>query len=408
MPDTFLVQKTYEGFRKLILGNHKTAYFQRIDDWRKAGSPFFPVTQKFFTYFIGFKKIDYVNEGIPVSQYILKTKQTTNQEKLNKKQTFQIKNTKYLQLSKDHTNFTISDNNSNSYVLVSKKGSMYKGREGIEFYPQELFLFDIVKVHGNTDVVLKNKQFKKSKYKIPSQQIVVETKFIRPLIKGASITPFHFEASAYTFFPYEQSISDKVAISEAALRNLAPKTYRFFKEYESVFNEQNSYSRKMINGKHIPFYSLARVGKYSFSDYNVVFRDNTKNAACVVSTIDTPLGKLKPVFQNHAVTISQRPDGEFISKPEAYYIAGIMNCDVVNRFIKDSSDSRSFPINPRYQIPLYGIKEVLALQNQISELSHIAHKRWNDPEAVSSLKQKISKLYIKLLSQQLKSWSFTC
>ncbi|WP_322976076.1 hypothetical protein, partial [Limosilactobacillus reuteri] len=159
---------------------------------------------------------------------------------------------------------------------------------------------------------LENLQFKKSKYKIPVNSFIVENKFIRPLIKGTDITSFHAKSSAFTIFPYDPQYSERVALSELELSQRAPLTYKYLKKYEDIFNEQNTYSKKMINGKNIPFYSLARVGKYTFGKYNVVFRDNTKNVAAVVSTISTPLGRLKTVFQNNAVTISQRPDGTFL------------------------------------------------------------------------------------------------
>ncbi|OCW62347.1 Eco57I restriction-modification methylase domain-containing protein [Limosilactobacillus reuteri] len=401
MPDTFLVQKTYEGFRKLILGNGKLAYFQKIDDWRKAKDPFYPVTQKFFTYFIGFKKVDYRNSGVPVKEFCAKKGTSTRSENLDIDSTFTISTGKYYQLSSDSNHFTLQNkvlSNEDIYALIGQKKSTYKGREGIEFYPQELFLFKLVNQTKKNQSRLENLQFKKSKYKIPVNSFIVENKFIRPLIKGTDITSFHAKSSAFTIFPYDPQYSERVALSELELSQRAPLTYKYLKKYEDIFNEQNTYSKKMINGKNIPFYSLARVGKYTFGKYNVVFRDNTKNVAAVVSTISTPLGRLKPVFQNHAVTISQRPDGTFISEDEAYYIAGVMNSEVVNEYIKASSDSRSFPINPRYQIPLYGLNaKIMKIQKDISKLSKKAHQYYDDQVKINILKKSISEKYLKLL-----------
>lgn len=68
MPDTFLVQKTYEGYRKLLLSDNRKAYFKEIDDWSNAGHPFDGVTQKFYTYYFTQIPQDYQN-GIPINYY---------------------------------------------------------------------------------------------------------------------------------------------------------------------------------------------------------------------------------------------------------------------------------------------------------------------------------------------------
>lgn len=144
MPDTFLVQKTYEGFRRLELGDGTHASFVNIDNWRQSGDPFSPVTQKFFTYYIQRKQIDYRNIGIPYSAYILKKGCSSRKEYLDFEDTFNVEHGVFKQLAKESTHFTeISKSQENNYELIGKKKSIYKGREGIEFYPQELFLFDL-------------------------------------------------------------------------------------------------------------------------------------------------------------------------------------------------------------------------------------------------------------------------
>src|SRR5260363_275432 len=67
-----------------------------------------------------------------------------------------------------------------------------------------------------------------------------------------------------------------------------------------------------------------------------------------------PWGEAKRyLFQNHAVSICERNDGEPITLEEAYFIAGILNTSIVKRFIDASSDNRSFKIRPPVYIPLF-------------------------------------------------------
>lgn len=97
------------------------------------------------------------------------------------------------------------------------------------------------------------------------------------------------------------------------------------------------------------------------------------------------------------MTISQRPNGEYISLNEAHYICGIINSDIVNEFVTMSSDTRSFPINPRFQIPLYGIEKVKSIQEEISNISKLASENSEDKKYVKSAIQELGKLYLELL-----------
>lgn len=403
MPDTFLVQQTYEGYRNLILGTGDRAYFFKIHDWTKSGNPFKDVTQKFYTYFISHEEQNY-SEGIKLIKYKKKRGVTSQREKLDIEASFKKEKALAVQLNQDSTNFTIINKSDlvsiEDYKIVAKRKSEYRGREGVEVYPQELLIFEYVP-NGKEDelnVTVENIQVKKSKFKVPQRKYYFEKKYLHPLIKGADIEPFSVHSKLLVPFAYSPDISDQVALDEIALSQESPKIYRFFREKQELFESQSAYSKKLINGENIPFYSLARVGAYSFAPHFVVFRDNTKNVAAVVSEVETPWGeKKRPVFQNHAVTISQRPNGEYISLNEAHYICGIINSDIVNEFVTMSSDTRSFPINPRFQIPLYGIEKVKSIQEEISNISKLASENSEDKKYVKSAIQELGKLYLELL-----------
>lgn len=117
---------------------------------------------------------------------------------------------------------------------------------------------------------------------------------------------------------------------------------------------QTGYSDKIIGKSDAEFYALARVGAYSYQKHYVALRDNSRWAAAVVTEIETSWGgKKRPVFQNHAISICEDSRGNYIGFDEAHYICGILNTNIVSQFMMTSSDSRSFPINPRIKIPKY-------------------------------------------------------
>ena len=381
MPDTFLVQKTYEGYRKLLLSNNRKAYFKAIDDWSKAGNPFDGVTQKFYTYYFTKTPQDY-QKGIPIDYYQKLRGVNSQVESLNFQASFSVEKGKAIQTSKDTTNFCLIHNDANLTIenlkLISSNLSDYRGREGIEFYPQELVLYEYVESgrETNTTVTLKNVQVKKSKFKVPQSQIFIEKIYLKPLVRGVDITPFNIDSKYIVPFAYDSEYSKRVAIKENVLREKSPLLFKHFSLHKELFESQNHYSKKIINGSHIPYYSMARVG----------------------SEIEMPWGeRVTPVFQNHAVTISQRPNGEYISLDEAYYIAGIINSDIVCEFVKISSDGRSYPIHPRYRIPLYGNKKILEYQNKIIELSKKAHSNYFDKKLIKTITKEISSIYLEML-----------
>jgi hypothetical protein len=86
----------------------------------------------------------------------------------------------------------------------------------------------------------------------------------------------------------------------------------------------------------------------------VTFRDNTKLSAAVVQDVITPWGEVvTPVCAKHCPYISQDKTGRDISEDEAYYLCGILNTPVVQKYFKATYSSRSFSINFNIKMPLY-------------------------------------------------------
>ncbi len=403
MPQTIIFQQTYEGFRQFKLEENRNLYFQQLYDWTKAGHPFDPVTHKFLTFFFSNKKVDY-KQGIPLKYFIknkgydLKTYSNITDYSLLK-DVFTESIELAGQANENSTIFSCAKNEVelNSFTKISGVAS-YKGREGIEFYPQELFLLEVdndMPVSKDT-VIIKNYQNKKSKYKIPLESFPLEKKYLHPLIKGVDIERFHLLKSNYIVpFPYEKTNTrSPITIKELTKGSKLLATY--FNKFKTVFESQTQYNEKIIGEKHnTEFYALARVGEYSFADHYVAFRDNSKWQSCVVSSVLTPWGELKrPQFQNHAVTISQNSSGGFITLEEAHYICAILNAPVTESYILNSSDSRSFKINPPVFIPDFDKNN--KVHKELSDLSIKAHKLFDDNAAINTIDKSLNELVIKL------------
>lgn len=90
MPEPLIFQPSYEGFRNLLLSDGSRLYIKKLSNWNKAGHPFYPVTQKFLTFFISRREVEYSN-GIEVDWYVKKTnKNIDNIENLSVLENFNI------------------------------------------------------------------------------------------------------------------------------------------------------------------------------------------------------------------------------------------------------------------------------------------------------------------------------
>lgn len=401
MPKVIAFQQSYDGFRRFRY--HKVERdFLAFNDWSKSGHPFFPITERFMTYVIGLRKER--QKYIPVKEYLKKKKEkiageqhislSQALERLNKIDAYAG------QIMPHNTAFTIaySISDLNAFEKIAGEAD-YIGREGIEFYPQELLLF---RVSENLPAKPKvgcmyfnNVQFEKSKYRIPEDTIELEKKYLFPLVKGPEIQKFkHNYSNILVSFPYEKS-NPKQPLSREKLQENSANLLDYYLKYEDVFREQTEYSDKIRGPDAGDFYGLARVGPYSFAEYYVAFRDNTKWCAVVISPKKTILEEKKRfVFQNHAVSICEDKNNKFITENEAHYICAILNASLVERYILQSSDSRSFKIRPPIKLPKYDEKN--PIHTELSKLSKEAHE---NPDKIDSIIKKTDEIYLKMLKK---------
>jgi len=407
MPDTFLQQRTYEGYRNLILHDGTRGHLIALDDWTKAGAPFWPVTQCFMGYFISRRPSD-LFMGIPVAAFVKKRGQAVTVEHLDISEAFDQINKVAIRPNHNpnRTNIVVCDpDRRDDMVLIGSGTSDYLGREGMRFFPLELLVQRLTdsRQAQSTLVELENIQNPRSQHHVPRQRRLIEKSALRPLVRSTDIKPFRVEwTDLFVPFPFDPTFSSREVLPERDLRQRWPKLYAFFMDNRSVLEAQSSFTRRMVMSEKPPFYAIARAGDYSFAPWFVASRANSKSVAAVVGQIETPWGLCAPAFQDHAITISVRPDGTFISESEADYIAGVMNSRVVSDYVAVAADRRSIPVTPRYRIPVFGNPHVADIQEGIAEQAHEARVSWHSNDAVDEHTKAIDDLYITMLRRLAK------
>lgn len=366
MPQTLMTQDSYAGFRNFYtdVSTNKRMYLQKLDDWTKAGNPFVDTQEKFMTYYYSNKEIDYLNQGIPIKT--IHKKKGLSLTEINSKQTFKeveecFENSfsKAFQMDKDRTGYTTLSN-----TFLSKKDHFdliigecyYKARSGVEFTPAEIYFIEPKNsVDDNKMFTFQPSVFKNAKYKsLAGLPIRLETKFIKPVIKAPQIIPFGLNKSNnYCIFPYEEGNSMSIEVSK--LIRQSPNLHNYFTSNKKLIGKQSKRSLTISKGN--AFYSLSKVGSYTFAPFKVTFRDNTKLSATVVNEITTPWGEsVMPICAKHCPYISQDKKGRNITEEEAYFLCGILNTPIVQQYFKFTYSTRSFSINFNIKMPLYDSK----------------------------------------------------
>lgn len=408
MPENLIFEQSYEGFRNFYLNAARRLYFQRFVDWNKTGKPFAPAGHRFLGFFISNSERDY-SKGVPVIRFekkpndkrnnILPLKNYAHCQRFSCiKHIFDRTEAIALTTGSTSTAFSYAADyeQAQNFSLVSGE-CPYPGREGVEVFPQELFLLEFIKMDRGYARV-QNYQGSRSKHKVAFGTFLIETDMLYPLVKGTDIKRFHIEPSQYVVpFPYDDN--NRFPIKRDVLNEKAPKLMNYFNSNRETLEAQTKYSDKIIGQNNEPeFYALARVGTYSYGEYFVAFRDNTTWQATVVSNLPVPWpGKKKrPVFQNHAVSISQRANDEFITEDEAHYICAIFNAPIVAQFILQSSDSRTFKIRPPINVPSFDCNNKTHME--LACLSREAHAKYDDAKYMDELGKKLDGTYLGLLN----------
>lgn len=406
MPENLLFQQSYEGFRRFPLkkNGQSRLYFQKIVDWTASGHPFDPVQYPFLTYFLSHREQDYT-KGIPVVSVVKKnTRKGGKLKDYSSKCRFEdvaplfnIQRRVVGAVVPDKNMFTYADSLDQLCEFKKIAGeSEYTGRDGVDFYPQELYMLSVINPNLRKGIALvKNVQNAKSKHKAAQQTFPIETKLLYPLVQSTDLGRFASPVpSLYVPFPYRQGSRSPIPIQE--LTKEAPGLMKYFNDNRHLFAAKTSYNKKIVGAKHFSeYYALTRVGAYSYADCYVAFRKDTKWLAAVVQSVDTPWGERKvPKFQSHAVAMCERSDGTFIVLEEAHYICAILNSNIVTEYILNSSDKRSFKVRPPIRIPRF-------IQNnhdhkRLSMLSIKAHAHNGDLKVVNEISSEIDQLVLRL------------
>ncbi len=404
MPKTLMTQDSYAGFRDFYIDydSGSRLFLQKVDDWSKSGNPFIVTTEKFLSYYYKKNFVDY-GRGIPMRYFIKKrgtsVKEINYKEKFSEvQQFFTASEGIAFQFDNDRTGFTLVPERNYERIpqlqLIIGE-SEYKARSGVEFTPAEVYFIEPFESVDNSEnsYFFKNSSFNNSVHKVEfRRRFELETTFIRPVVKSPCVKEFYIEDSNnYCIFPYR--FGNKYSIPLDELLSESQMLANYLIDNKELIGKQSSRSLMISMGDD--FYSLSKVGDYTFGRYSVTFRDNTVLDASVVEPVKTPWGtEIMPICAKHCPYISMDINDRYIGEEEAYYICGILNSNIVKEYFKYTYSGRSYSINFNIKLPLYDSTNFF--HRTISELSIKASKNPHDNLIVNNCKEEIESAYLEI------------
>ncbi|MDP2310890.1 MAG: N-6 DNA methylase [Pseudomonadota bacterium] len=360
MPRSLAVQPSYAAFRAMRRADGGPSRIVGFDDWSGVGHPFAPVTERFLTWYVAHGCGEEADSTcVPVIHY-----------------------RKRLGTLERHAGLAAPMAAGSGYAWAADHAELrrfaavagecaYVGREGVEFYPQEVWLFEVLGPSASGRVRVRNFQGGKSRYRVPARELELEADWLHPLVKGVDVGRFRL-ATPRLVVPFPYAPGERLPVPMSTLRDAAPLLAAWLAEHAPLLAAQTPYNARILGRADAEAHALARVGRYSFARAWVAFRDNTSWGATVVTEVDTEWGGARlPRFQNHAVSMCERADGGWITEDEAHYVCAALNAPLVRRLLAASSDARSFKIRPPVRVPLYDADD--ATHRALGALSRRGH-----------------------------------
>jgi N-6 DNA Methylase len=115
----------------------------------------------------------------------------------------------------------------------------------------------------------------------------VEKEFVFPLVRGKDVSRWHWSSSMHIILPQDPESPAK-AIPESHLKRHFPKTFTYFKQFESDLREC-ALLGQFFDPQSDPFYSSYNVGAYTFQRHRVAWKEiSNEVTAAVIDSGDPP------------------------------------------------------------------------------------------------------------------------
>ncbi|MEB3285605.1 MAG: N-6 DNA methylase [Candidatus Sericytochromatia bacterium] len=220
----------------------------------------------------------------------------------------------------------------------------YQGRRAVETSPHAFFWLKVLDVcdENGTKVLVENAQSRRAKIALPSWRGILETDCLFPFLRGQDIQPFQIkERTEVVLLPHSPDSGTHAIHWE----HLPEHTRSYLAAYEDSLRARSSYREYL---KSQPFYSLWRVGPYTFQPYKVVWPEMGELRAAVVSIAPVPWGGHKMLVPEGKINFIG-----FDCAEAAHFVCACLNAPILRKAYAMSTSQTGRPATLPLAIPLY-------------------------------------------------------
>lgn len=281
----------------------------------------------------------------------------------------------------------------------------YKARTGVfTGGANAVYWMNIVERTGET-VRIRN-IVERAKRKVKAVTAEIEPDFVYPLVQGSDISQWNVSTKSYILCPHTAE-TKMYPVPESVLSTVAPKTLNYLTGFRDDLDARKGFAgwEKEIQSQH--FYSILRIGEYTFSKYKVAWRYIAQSfiTAVITSAEDSFVGN-KLYIPNEKIMYVGTD-----CKDEAYYLCGVLSSSPVSYCVKCymNPTSISAHVLDKLYIPAYDSTNTL--HQRIATICEAGHRAKNPEEKAmlqADLDTTIGELYgisdesIKVIQDTLK------
>lgn len=228
--------------------------------------------------------------------------------------------------------------------------SQYKARTGVfTGGANGIYWMKIINEKSKNTVIVENIT-EQAKIKFNKIQCEIEKDILYPYMSGSELSFWDYKYSKYIACPHDKN-TRIYPFSEGILRKDYPKTFKYFKIFESALKARKGFTSfdKKIHESN--FYTLQRIGDYTFAPYKFAWKYIASSFTCAVieDTEDSFIGR-KTIIPNEKIMYVGTKN-----KMEAYYLCGLLSSTIFSKIIDSFKISTQIApsIIDRLNLPLF-------------------------------------------------------
>jgi hypothetical protein len=169
------------------------------------------------------------------------------------------------------------------------------------------------------------------KRRVPNVEVEIESSLVHSVARGRDLNMWQCRPEVFLLLPHTRA-SQMYPIPEDRLASEFPKAYQYLCRMRAVLQARNGFAGWEKKFQQSYFYTLQRVGPYTFAPYKVCWRYIASGFTICVLENDRDG---KTIVPNDKVMFIPMDDPD-----EAYFVAGFLSSELVRKYVGCVAEKR--------------------------------------------------------------------